>query len=110
MPHHGALSQYRCLSIQVCCLRKHTAAWTPPLKQDTRCCLQTHIAHQSLEDNKLCLELLHLHGQFFLARFSLLGFLHPGQKETDVHISEGQPGSRGKGAAMLTSCSSATRS
>lgn len=86
MPHHGALSQHRCLSMQVCCLRKHTTAWAPPLKQDTRCRLRdglrTHIAHQSLEDNKLCLELLHLHGQFFLARFSLLGFLHPGQKET----------------------------
>lgn len=59
--------------------------------------LETHIAHQSLEDNKFCFELLHLHGQLLLAGFSLLGFLSRAEGDVQISISVGQLGCRGQG-------------
>lgn len=74
--------------------------------------LGTHIAHQSLEDNKFCLELLHLHGQLLLAGFSLLGFLSRAEGDVQISINQcGGAGVPGSGrTVMLTSCSSVTRS
>lgn len=59
--------------------------------------LGTHIAHQSLEDNKLSLELLHLQGQLLLASFSLLGFLHQEERDVQISASVEQLGCRGRG-------------